>query len=425
MRNNFQIKETMDDADDLTDSTQIYTPQKWTKIRNLVAFWIFGLCNNFAYVIMLSAAHDILKENERNDNGTNTTVAPTVPVTISPSGNSSKLIPECNPIGTGAILLADILPALIIKITAPLYMQRFPYFIRVNLVIIFAAASLVIVAVSGAVWISLLGVVCASISSGLGEITFLALSSHFDKNSVSTWSSGTGGAGIFGALSYAGLTSIGVTPRDTLFIMLAVPVILAFAYFVLVVKPPTVDSHGYFHIDCGDEDLPLLKHDSLAEDESLDDSDISDKDAMERGKQLSFRDKVHLLKPLLKWMIPLGTVYFAEYFINQCLHELIAVPKAELVPGKTISVAEQYRWFQVDYQLGVFLSRSSVNLFQIRKIWIMAILQCLNIIPLMFQVFFKYIPSVWIIFAVILYEGLLGGCAYVNTFYMISKELRV
>jgi len=31
--------------------------------RNLVAYWILGLCNNFGYVVMLSAAHDILSEN--------------------------------------------------------------------------------------------------------------------------------------------------------------------------------------------------------------------------------------------------------------------------------------------------------------------------------------------------------------------------
>ncbi|GMT08390.1 hypothetical protein PENTCL1PPCAC_30564, partial [Pristionchus entomophagus] len=30
--------------------------------RNLVAFWLLGLCNNFAYVIMLSAAKDILEK---------------------------------------------------------------------------------------------------------------------------------------------------------------------------------------------------------------------------------------------------------------------------------------------------------------------------------------------------------------------------
>ena len=31
-----------------------------TLLRNLLTFWILGLTNNFPYVVMLSAAHDIL-----------------------------------------------------------------------------------------------------------------------------------------------------------------------------------------------------------------------------------------------------------------------------------------------------------------------------------------------------------------------------
>ena len=50
-------------------------------------------------------------------------------------------------------------------------------------------------------------------------------------------------------------------------------------------------------------------------------------------------------------------------------------------------------------------------------------LQMLNVVLLLLQIFFKFIPSIWIIFAIILYEGLLGGAAYVNTFYMITEEV--
>lgn len=28
--------------------------------RDLAAYWILGLCNNYGYVVMLSAAHDII-----------------------------------------------------------------------------------------------------------------------------------------------------------------------------------------------------------------------------------------------------------------------------------------------------------------------------------------------------------------------------
>lgn len=32
-------------------------PGRW---RDLTAYWILGLCNNYGYVVMLSAAHDII-----------------------------------------------------------------------------------------------------------------------------------------------------------------------------------------------------------------------------------------------------------------------------------------------------------------------------------------------------------------------------
>lgn len=40
-------------------------PERW---RDLVAFWILGMCNNYGYVIMLSAAHDIIKSLDSDGN---------------------------------------------------------------------------------------------------------------------------------------------------------------------------------------------------------------------------------------------------------------------------------------------------------------------------------------------------------------------
>lgn len=45
---------------------------------------------------------------------------------------------------------------------------------------------------------------------------------------ISTWSSGTGGAGVAGALTYALLTEkslLGLSPQNALFVMLVVPVV--------------------------------------------------------------------------------------------------------------------------------------------------------------------------------------------------------
>ncbi|CAG05949.1 unnamed protein product, partial [Tetraodon nigroviridis] len=120
---------------------------------------------------------------------------------------------------------------------------------------------------------------------------------------------------------------------------------------------------------------------------------------------------------LSKFMWPLCLVYFAEYFINQGLMELLYFPSFFL------SHAEQYRWYQTLYQVGVLLSRSSLCCFKIRKLWILALLQVLNAVLLLLAVGYQLLPSAWLVFAIILYEGLLGGAAYVNTFFFISAEV--
>lgn len=51
--------------------------------------------------------------------------------------------------------------------------------------------------------------------------------------------------------------------------------------------------------------------------------------------------------------------------------------------------------------------------------------QFANLIILLTQVLYRYIPNVWIVFAIVFFEGLLGGGAYVNTFYKMSKEVRL
>lgn len=37
---------------------QIQDAHNW---RNILSFWILGLCNNYGFVVMLSAAYDIIK----------------------------------------------------------------------------------------------------------------------------------------------------------------------------------------------------------------------------------------------------------------------------------------------------------------------------------------------------------------------------
>uniref|UniRef100_A0A915C414 Battenin n=1 Tax=Parascaris univalens TaxID=6257 RepID=A0A915C414_PARUN len=116
--------------------------RRWLNVRVLTAFWIIGLCNNYAYVIMLSAAEDILSQQEHLN------------ITNTEKGCEETLTSRhCTTISTGAVLLADILPTLVVKMTFPLFMQRIPFGIRHLFVCVLQATSYLMVAFSESLFI--------------------------------------------------------------------------------------------------------------------------------------------------------------------------------------------------------------------------------------------------------------------------------
>lgn len=64
----------------------------------------------------------------------------------------------------------------------------------------------------------------------------------------------------------------------------------------------------------------------------------------------------------------------------------------------------QYRWLQVDYQIGVFISRSSVTWIKINKIWLLAVLQLVNVVIILTEVLTFFVPTIWIMFAIVFVE---------------------
>ncbi|XP_027016936.2 battenin isoform X1 [Tachysurus fulvidraco] len=414
----------MDQRDSVNADPDVLTGSqgRCQRLRNQSGFWLLGLCNNFGYVVMLSAAHDILKQQESQ----NVTV-PTPGLLHSHSGNnSSSNRYDCNPVSTAAVLLADILPTLLIKLTAPFIIHKMPYGFRILVCVATAMISFLVVSFSSTVWMSILGVIFASVSSGLGELSFLSLTVYFSSNVLSGWGSGTGGAGVAGAVLYSAFTQAGLSPRVTLLIMLIIPAVMMISYFFLLDFSPSfthwrsgsgLSSEGDFH-----ERRPLIVDDN-DEDCVQDEKGRRDnRNAFylltedQHSRPLTFSDKLHILKGLLKFTVPLCVVYFAEYFINQGLLELLYFPDSSL------SHAEQYRWYQTLYQIGVFISRTSLYCFKFRRVWVLSLLQCVNAVVLLISVYYQFWPSVWVVFAVVLYEGLLGGAAYVNVFYLIRVE---
>uniref|UniRef100_A0A8C7QFI8 Battenin n=1 Tax=Oncorhynchus mykiss TaxID=8022 RepID=A0A8C7QFI8_ONCMY len=299
---------------------------------------LLGLCNNFAYVVMLSAAHDILKQQ-----GSHNSTSPN-PSTVAldvEGGKRSRY--DCSPVSTAAVLLADILPTLMIKFSFPFFVHNLPY---------------------GTVY--LLGVIFASVSAGLGELSFLSLTVFFSRDVLGGWGSGTGGAGVAGALLYSGLTQAGLSPRNTLLIMLVVPV-ASVAPWQFIVSLQLVDILT---------SLPFSLY-------SMDDP------------QTSCYSRTNFL--IFQLSLQLELLYFPNFYLSH---------------------AEQYRW-SVPFRIYTV----EVGSLHCVNAVLLCLPQCVNGVLLLLSVYYQFLPSAWLVFVIVLYEGLLGRSAYVNTFYFISKEV--
>lgn len=150
------------------------------------------------------------------------------------------------------------------------------------------------------------------------------------RNVISTWSSGTGGAGIVGSTSYALMIGAGLEPATTLFLMCIVPVLEAVAFWGIL-------RHNN-HIIVVEEKRPSAKSSGIDNAAAVSDSnkEINGEDSRERsrsdvenvdsGEQLEplvgFKSKLRYIPSLLKYIVPLTLVYFLEYFINQGLVSL-------------------------------------------------------------------------------------------------------
>ena len=112
-------------------------------------------------------------------------------------------------------------------------------------------------------------------------------------------------------------------------------------------------------------------------------------------------------------MLPLLLVYVAEYTINQGVAPTLLFPLAE-TPFKHFRAF--YPVYNAIYQVGVFLSRSSTPFFRVHNLYVPSFLQVLNLVILTMHALFNFLPNVYVVFAIMFWEGLLGGLVYVNTF---------
>jgi len=385
-------------------------------LRLTYAYILAGLINNVSYVIILSAALDL--------------VGPSVP--------------------KSTVLLADVLPSFFTKLIAPYFIHKIPYATRVIFFVAFSGGGMFLIALTpdyksgGSIPLKLFGVCLASLSSGAGELSFLGLTHYYGHFSLAAWGSGTGGAGLIGAGLYVLLTSIiGLSVRSSLLSCAFLPFIMLIAFFAVLPQGPLrraqttgKDYTPIPRVSIDDDEISNLPTDTAAQSLLSPSSGVaaeaysshsprSSSPATRRPiSQQTVWMKLNRAKSLfIPYMAPLLLVYIAEYTINQGVTPTLLFPLHHTPFDEYRSFYPVYAFL---YQLGVFISRSSTPFVRIHNLYLPSFLQVGNLILLVVQSLYNVFGDtlgVYIVFVVIFWEGLLGGAVYVNTFAEIMEKI--
>lgn len=144
-----------------------------------------------------------------------------------------------------------------------------------------------------------------------------------------------------------------------------------------------------------------------------------DDEGMVAISSLSAIERLKLSASFWPYMVPLFTVYFAEYALQSGVFTAIGFP-VESESARD----EFYEYSNWVYQAGVFLSRSSGTIYQasMAVFWLMPLLQCANLVVFSFiaATHFWYDYSLLVL---CFYVGLLGGGVYVNGYLRINSDL--
>ena len=79
---------------------------------------------------------------------------------------------------------------------------------------------------------------------------------------------------------------------------------------------------------------------------------------------------------------------------------------------------------QLCYQIGVYISRSSLAIIKIKKIWVLTTIQLINSILWGILAYYQF-SNLWLLFPFMIWVGLMGGASYVNILYQVLENPKI
>ncbi|EAX96325.1 CLN3 protein [Trichomonas vaginalis G3] len=331
--------------------------------RDKVAMFLLGSINNLPYVIGIASANRIVGQYKE-------------------------------PTYLGLSLAANTLSGLFARfINTWLASINVPYEVNFSINAAAMLAGLLGCAFSKVLWLSLICVFLFGFSSSFGESVLLCyITIRKKQNLLTSWSSGTGMAGILGAGYSLLCASISFNYMWSFIAVTPIVFIYIYCFFGIIRRSP---------------------EETINQEALLNNNLINSEEEKRRNESVScFNFKI--LKPVWWFMFNCGAVYFLEYVIQSlyvhCSQNPKSTPKTYL-----------YALLNLMYQIGVFISRSSLALFKFPWVGLLTLGQAVFFAVWATQPYF-YWMKLWMMIIFMICVGLFGGCSYVNSFHLIMTN---
>jgi len=270
---------------------------------------------------------------------------------------------------------------------------------------------------------SLLASLILGSGSTFGESTVLGFLKGYPSELVVGWASGTGFAGISGTGFPLIFAAIGLQLGYMFFLTL--PLIAVYITCFLWIRRQKL-------LRTSDEALPIV---DVVDEKTIDgDNDIEDMqisqtqevqiDEAKDNQNFTLSKFAFLLRTQIGYLcFCLSSVYFLEYSILTGFTDRVVNRITKENPtNQTFLYLQAYTILSFCYQIGVWLSRSSLKFFKIKHVWLLSAFQLVNFLLWLFQALYLFEPVYWVMFIHMVFVGLMGGGAYVNVMYQILHK---
>ena len=116
------------------------------------------------------------------------------------------------------------------------------------------------------------------------------------------------------------------------------------------------------------------------------------------------------------YIFNLFLVFLLEYIIITSFANVMdyKVKQANPKDKDVFAIKDYFVVVNICYQVGAFISRSSLEYVKIPRVWLFTFVQAINFVVIFLNADYYFAPSLFFMCPMFLWVGLMGGASYVN-----------